>query len=157
MDQLTLFVEDSPAKTYQWQDDALAWLESAADSGLSLHELLANFARNGLLLKTSLAYCPVIEDGTLPSSFTGWGNSGIYRPGESLTLSTSEWPSDAAVCSLSQVLETDAPLRYFLSPTACAGILRRAEKRGRELPAHLKAALEQVAMTPAHTEPQADT
>lgn len=31
--------------------------------------------------------------------------------------------------------------KYFLSPKACAGILRRAEKRGRELPEMLRRAL----------------
>jgi hypothetical protein len=65
---------------------------------------------------------------------------------ECLTLNTLEWPSDAAVCSLSDVLETGAvPQRYFLSATACRGILRRAEKRGKQLPQSLQAALEQSA------------
>lgn len=54
----------------------------------------------------------------------------------------SAWPNDAAVCGLSQVLETGSiPERYFLSSTACAGILRRAEKRGRQLPPALYEAL----------------
>jgi hypothetical protein len=65
-----------------------------------------------------------------------------------LTLSISEWPKDAAVCSLSDTLETgDLPQRYFLSATACQGILRRAEKRGKVLPQQLKQALEQAALT----------
>ena len=54
----------------------------------------------------------------------------------------SEWPNDAAVCSLSQVLETGLiPPQYFLSSTACAGILRRAEMRGKVLPEPLRLAL----------------
>src|SRR5690554_1838903 len=54
----------------------------------------------------------------------------------------SAWPNDAAVCSLSQVLEEGSiPQRYFLSPKACAGILRRAEARGKTLPAALLSAL----------------
>lgn len=54
----------------------------------------------------------------------------------------SEWPNDAAVCSLSQVLEHGSiPPRYFLSAKACAGILRRAEKRGKTLPTMLHRAL----------------
>ena len=58
----------------------------------------------------------------------------------------SAWPNAAAVSSLSQVLETGLiPPKYFLSSTACAGILRRAEKRGRTLPEQLKAALEEGA------------
>jgi hypothetical protein len=68
-------------------------------------------------------------------------------PTEFLTLSTSEWPNAAAVCSLSDTLETgNVPQRYFLSATACAGILRRAEKRGKVLPQQLKQALEQEAL-----------
>lgn len=54
----------------------------------------------------------------------------------------SAWPNDAAVCLLSQVLEKGSiHPRFFLSSTACAGILRRADKRGKELPPMLKAAL----------------
>jgi hypothetical protein len=68
---------------------------------------------------------------------------------EFLTLSTSEWPNAAAVCSLSDTLETgDLPQRFFLSETACAGILRRAEKRGKVLPPALEQALQSVAFAP---------
>jgi hypothetical protein len=39
-------------------------------------------------------------------------------------------------------LETgDLPQRYYLSAKACRGILRRAEKRARALPPHLREAL----------------
>jgi hypothetical protein len=63
-------------------------------------------------------------------------------PNEFLTLSISEFPSAADVCSLSDVLEAgDLPRRYFLSAKACAGILRRAAKRGKELPSALQSAL----------------
>lgn len=66
--------------------------------------------------------------------------------GGHLMPNISAWPNDAAVCSLSQVLETGSiPARYFLSGTACAGILRRAEKRGKELPTQLHHALQAVA------------
>jgi hypothetical protein len=59
---------------------------------------------------------------------------------------TSEWPNDAAMCLLSQVLEQGSiPQRFFLSSTACAGILRRAEKRGKSLPEALRMALQSVA------------
>jgi hypothetical protein len=64
-----------------------------------------------------------------------------------------EFPSDVAVCSLSDILEiTDPPQRFFLSAKACQGILRRAEKRGKALPTTLRLALEQVAG--ASTEPE---
>lgn len=47
--------------------------------------------------------------------------------------------------TLSEILESNVSERYFLSPKACRGILRRAEKRGKELPTTLRRALEQVA------------
>ncbi len=43
---------------------------------------------------------------------------------------------------LSQILQDDAPRKYYLSARACQGILNRAEKRGKELPEILKKALE---------------
>lgn len=136
--------EDSPAKTSQWLDNALAWLESGAGYGLSSEGLLRCFDRLGLSLKMSPACYPATEAETLPSYFEGWKNSGIGGPTGRLTLNTSVWPKDASVCSLSQVLETTVAPKYFLSPTACAGILRRAEKRGKDLPPSLFAALTAV-------------
>ena len=52
---------------------------------------------------------------------------------------------DGNVYLLSSILMEDVPDRYSLSPKACQGILRRAAKRGKELPEVLKAALEQQA------------
>jgi hypothetical protein len=58
------------------------------------------------------------------------------------TLSGLDSPSAASVVSLLDTLETGVvPQRYFLSAKACAGILRRAEKRGKELPEPLSRAL----------------
>lgn len=47
-----------------------------------------------------------------------------------------------SVSHLSQILEEDAPRKYYLSAKACTGILNRAAKRGKELPEVLKIALE---------------
>lgn len=57
------------------------------------------------------------------------------------TLNTSECPKDVVASSLSQILVDSAPSRYYLSQTACLGILRRAEERGKELPWQLEQAL----------------
>ena len=65
-------------------------------------------------------------------------------PGVSMMLNTGECPSDARESTLSQILQANAPEKYCLSPTACAGIIRRAEKRGKELPDMLKEALMEV-------------
>ena len=50
--------------------------------------------------------------------------------GDCLTPSIGESPSEEKESTLSEVLEVIAPPKYSLSPTACAGILRRGEKRG---------------------------
>jgi hypothetical protein len=47
---------------------------------------------------------------------------------------------------LSWILEPDAPEKYSLSQKACAGILRRAERRGKALPPMLYEALTARAM-----------
>jgi hypothetical protein len=67
---------------------------------------------------------------------------------EFLTLSTSEFHSGAVAYSLSDILEIgDVPQRFFLSATACKGILRRADKRGKKLPPQLQDALTAGALT----------
>ena len=50
-------------------------------------------------------------------------------------------PRGAKESSLSQILQADPPLKYYLSPKACLGILRRAFERGKELPPKLEGAL----------------
>ena len=119
--------------------------------------------------KTSRASCPPRTMpldafwATWPEKMVHWNHQGEngrtlvmcvdpgeQSPGGPLTPNTSEWPNDAAVCSLWQVLEPSAPKRFFLSSTACAGILRRAANRGKELPPMLQRALEQVATGTAY-------
>ncbi len=113
---------------------------------MSFCESLSDTNPGGSFGKMCQASSVQMEGGILVPSSGGWGNSGMGGPTECLTLNTSEWPSAAVVCSLSDVLETgDVPRRYFLSPRASAGILRRAERRGKELPPQLRAALQAVA------------
>ena len=63
---------------------------------------------------------------------------------EFLTLNFGESPSVAVESTLSQILQVNAPEKYYLSAKACEGILRRAERRGKKLPDMLKTALEQM-------------
>ena len=79
------------------------------------------------------------------SSSRDWLNSGSMHHGRFWTLSTSESRNAASACSLSQALEDDIPSKFYLSARAAAGILRRAERRGKELPTHLRQALEALA------------
>lgn len=61
--------------------------------------------------------------------------------GECLMPNTGECPKEESVSTLSQILEETPHQKYYLSEKACLGILRRAEKRGKELPEILRLAL----------------
>lgn len=61
--------------------------------------------------------------------------------GDSSTLNIGESPSVESESLLSQILEANAPLKYYLSERACRGILTRASRRGKALPDILKTAL----------------
>lgn len=81
----------------------------------------------------------------------GWGMAGP-SPTEFSTASFGEYPSVAVESRLSQILEDTPPRKYSLSAKACAGILRRAERRGKALPPELEAALmAQASQTEDHS------
>ena len=160
MNQSTFLWEEPPASLSASQDCEKDWLTRVAISCSPTAQLLADIGPSGWYGRTSPVSCRLTEDGILEPSSECWQNSGMGSPTGFWTLNISEWPSDAAVCSLSQTLEVgNVPQRFFLSPTACKGILRRAEKRGKELPPALAEALNSVARstqettkTPAQTE-----
>lgn len=79
-----------------------------------------------------------------------WPASGMTAHGVVWMLNTTEWPNaddGYSVSSLAETLESSVAPKYYLSPRACQGILRRAEKRGRMLPPQLEAVLRAVAQT----------
>ena len=86
-----------------------------------------------------------------------WMNSGIVSHGEYWTRNSSEWPSDAAVCFLSDILEPNPPQRFSLSPTACQGILNRAVNGRSAACAGFKYSAAPRANTLGYAEEQANT
>ena len=80
------------------------------------------------------AFCEICDPGAAvpePPKGGRWNNFG-------------ESPSEERGSTLSQILQMDTPEKYSLSQKACAGILRRAEKRGKVLPDMLREALMEV-------------
>lgn len=69
-----------------------------------------------------------------------WEDDGAWL-GECMTRNTGESPNAAVESRLSQILEVTPQEKYSLSAKACQGILRRAERRGKDLPEPLKAVL----------------
>ena len=78
-------------------------------------------------------------------------------PGACWTPNTGACPKDAKESSLSAILQADAPEKYSLSARACLGILKRAEKRGKKIPAMLwEALVETVERSTCSKTPSAD-
>ena len=145
-DQLTFLSAEPPASPSALQDSERDWMTHAVTSCSSFWQLLNDYAPRGWYGRTSPECCRPGGGGILEPFSGRWANSGMGGPTECLMLNTLEWPSAAAVCSLSDILETgDVPPRYFLSAKACRGILRRSERRGKTLPGQLQAALLAVA------------
>lgn len=69
-----------------------------------------------------------------------WEDDGAWL-GECMMRNTGEFPNAAVGSRLSQILEATPQGKYSLSAKACQGILRRAERRGKDLPETLKTVL----------------
>ena len=69
--------------------------------------------------------------------------TGIPWLGAYSMLNFGECPNVVEESGLWQILEANVPQKYFLSETACLGVLRRAERRGKKLPEILEKALKQ--------------
>ena len=158
-DQLTFSWAEPLAKRFQLRASEVDSPTHGEDSCLLIWRSLVACVPSGLSGKTSPVSCPADKEGILVPSLGRWGNSGTGGPTGSLTLNTAEWTDDgpkpsrsagdgcsSLVATLSEILEVgNVPPRFSLSERACAGILRRAERRGKCLPPMLKAALEQAA------------
>jgi site-specific DNA-cytosine methylase len=129
----------SPANAEELKGNAL-------DLFTSLRESCKNFDPLGLCSRMFPDFSvPTTEETLRKSSGFSWSSAGMGFAGVCSTRNFSESPKDAVACSLSEVLEDHAPQRFFLTPRAAKGILRRAAKRGRTLPHRLQAALESLA------------
>lgn len=141
-EQLTLPLEELPARPSPTQESELDWMTRVVNSPSSLQGWLVELVRAGWSGKTFQAsFLPGTESISGPSSGSLL-NAGIMDAGELWTLRFSDSPNVVSVCSLSDILETGDHLqRYCLSARACQGILARAGRRGRHLPKELEAAL----------------
>lgn len=147
--QISLFQtsgqEDSHARTSQWREWGLelGLKGKGLDSFMSLLDYLSKVAPELLSSRTFQASSLPTEAKTSESLFKRWPASGILSGGVCLTAGSLESPSHVSESTLSDVIETtEAPPKYFLSPNAARGILRRADRMGRNLFPPLRSALE---------------
>lgn len=144
-EKLTLFVEDSLVKTYplQGNEQDLLGNEQVCSGTHSLSRRMSK--QNGSCWRTCQDFYQATKDAISESSSLRWPTQGIATlSGEFWIRSSSESPSVAVECSLSQVLQPQVGERYSLSPKACEGILRRATRRNRKLPPELDQVLRDV-------------
>lgn len=145
-EQLMFWSAAHPAKHSVAPVSEQDWQTLVATSRSSMLEWLTTLSQDGSSMKMSPDCCPVTEDGIFQPSSKRWQTSGMACAGECWTLNTSVSRSVAVESTLSGILETgDLPQRFYLSPIACAGILRRATAKGKKLPLLLERALTRVA------------
>ncbi|PKH18695.1 hypothetical protein BI292_04050 [Pseudomonas sp. 43NM1] len=147
--------EDSPAKmspSPEWAPEA-DLEEKSLDSSTTMQSLLKAAAPLLSLSKTYQVSSLPTKDATSESSFKRWPNSGMAWRGECLTAATSESPSLAKESLLLPLIETqDLPEKYFLSPNAAKGAIRRADQMGRSLFPPLRQAMEILSTAPSSKE-----
>jgi hypothetical protein len=142
---LTLFAEDSLVKTFPSQANAQDLLgnEPVCSGTHSLSQRTSK--RNGSSWRMCQDWQRQIRDAISEQSSLHWMTQGIATlNGEFWTRSSLESRNVAVECSLLGVLEDTVDERYFLSQKACEGILRRASRRGKNLPLPLEEALKAV-------------
>ena len=141
----------SPGSGRAWRKAA----EPAAPLPSTLRDFVVSYNLDGSYGRTCREYSPATEGATSRTSSARLGNAGILLPTGLWTLNGCEWTGcpeqfrsaggefGSSVCGLSDILETvgEHLRKYCLSLKACAGILRRAASRGKDLPARLNAAL----------------
>lgn len=103
-------------------------------------KILESSLKNSAKSKTALPlFLDLRKEDGKPQDLSWETNSLLL--GEFSTRNFGESPKDVEESSLWQILEVEVPEKYYLSERACRGILRRAAKRGRELPPVLLMAL----------------
>lgn len=141
----TSWLAASPASRIPSPADVADLLRTAVRSGGSFIDSYEKHAPPGSWARTYRVSSHRLEAETLRPSAVRSFNSGTVSASGFLTLNISESPSVVVESSLLGILEENPDPKYSLSPRACMGILRRAERRKRSLPQSLEAALVAVA------------
>ena len=140
--------QDFRAKTSVWRvwGRGLGFEGANLDSFTTLCASFEEACQGQLSSKTCTAFSLVTEDETSRSYSRRWTNSGMVSRGVCLTAKTSESPSNVVESSLLECIETQkVPQKYFLSPNAATGMLRRADRMERNLLPSFRRSLEILA------------
>jgi len=142
-DQLTLSLGEHHVNHSQSLDSGKEWKTQEGILPSHFVQFLISLDPSGSFGRMCQVSSVVTKDETLAPSSGRWLNSGMVHPTGCLTLKTLESPKDVEESLLSDILETGSlQQKYYLSPKACSGILKRADRRGKTLPDTLRVALE---------------
>ena len=144
-EQSMLSAEGSPARTFPSQGSEPGWLAPEPGS-FGTHSLSRNTSKQaGSSWKMCLESSAQIEELISGQSSLRWPTQGSLTSNGVLWIRNSpESPNAGVESSLLDVLQPVTDDRYLLSVKACAGIIRRASRRGRTLPPPLMEALQAV-------------
>lgn len=109
-------------------------------SAATKEKILGSSSKNSAKLQTKQPMYLDLRKGNGTLVGASWG-MGIPSRGECLMRDFGESPREEEGSGLSQILEGNVPLKYYLSAKACEGVLRRAKKRGKILDEILETAL----------------
>lgn len=132
--------EDSLAKTSPslTKESEKASLVSGAVSSLNSQSLQEPQSLDGYCSKMFPDCSTQTVEKISELSSPRWMSSGMAFRGECWTQNTLEHPNDVVVSTLSQVLETSAPLRYFLNREQLQSLINRGEARTTPMDSTLK-------------------
>lgn len=115
----TVGVSDSRVRTSQWQENNLDSTDIVQVCFSQLQNLLENSRKkidpSTYLLRTLKTYLVLMQDLTLPNFSLNWTKLGMMQSGKFLTLKTSEYLKTENDVLLLDILEGEAPHKYFLS------------------------------------------
>lgn len=109
-------------------------------SAATKEKILGSSSKNSAKLQTKQPMFLNLKMGNGTLVGASWG-MGIPSRGECLMRDFGEFPREEEGSGLSQILEENVPLKYYLTAKACEGVLRRAKKRGKILDEILETAL----------------
>ena len=144
--ELNLLWGGLPVRMFRSQEEEKVFMANVLNLPLNISDCLDPQNLVGLCGKMCQVSYRQMKEEILMSSSRRLMTQGTVWHGECLTLKALESPRNAVECFLSDILETGVlAQRYYLSPRACQGILRRAKERNKELPQILREALKRQA------------
>lgn len=111
----SFFAEDFPARAFQLLEDGVDLTTQEVHCSSKSLESLPLKDQSICCLKTFPDFYRMTKDGRLRRSSKRWMNWGMMSRGRCVTARISLSPSPGIACSLSDIIEEDAPAKYSLS------------------------------------------